>query len=1076
MRINSSFTGWESLTLQDLLVAYRKAKADCFYENTFPSAIKFAEYEQNLLENLKSLLSELTSKKGFSNNAALLGEFRLLPKKLGVEPKENKPTSNGHIHFSDPKRSFDHLVECKKLIPEFRVVGDFPVNMHIISALWINLIGHKFDSRLSVSCYGARLKRIKSDEELDKEAEKPFHITAIGSFTPYFEPYKKWRNDGLAAIRSEIEQERDVIAVSLDLKSYYHLIDPSFLSSNEFITYIGLGDQLSVEEKNFTNQLTKFMSKWSKVAQEHTKTLTSSKNTSVNGGLTIGLTASRIISNVLLYKWDKLIKERLTPIHYGRYVDDMIIVLRDSGTINNIDDLLKFMRERLGKLGNNVCLDRAKSADSTWQINLNKGYQKESLIQLQSDKQKLFILNKDAGKDLLDSIEREIHDLSSEYRLMPSPDQLENSTAASVLSASSTAGERADTFRRADGLSIRRLSWSLQLSHVENLAKDLPSNVWKKERADFYKFAHNHIIRADYIFDHYTYLPKLLGFAVSMEEWEEAAKIVNSSFSAIEKLKETIQLENNAHVCLNGKKISHVDEKVWAEVISSLTLSFIDASARNYTPALMKGDRKPNKVSKLASLFLEKLQARSEDINTPKNLYNIAPLLASADLAKTPYKYFVTKDTLPIVKEQFSDENDRYLLSEMEKTGVLDSNSLRDFTRALRASQKLVLEKSEFLSGVFRPYLFPTRPYTPVEIAEIDPKCVGLGDLEGQKPSVLWAKYVQALRGVWVKPILLNPENKIPSDAGNRQQNEAEKNVSGHPKCVVGNKKKTTITVALTNIMTSDEEWSESACNKPRLTLERYKRISDVVNSAIKLKPKPDYLLLPELSIPNKWISSIANRLSQSGISMIAGAEYNHLRDNQVLNRACLQLTDNRLGFPSAVRIWQNKNLPAPSEEKELLSKHGKKWSIETSKRPIYIHNDFHFSLMVCSELQNSKERVSLQGKVDSLMVLSWNSDLDTFSSLIESAALDIHSYTILVNNRKYGDSRVRAPRKKSYQRDLARLRGGQNDYCVAVTFDIGELRSFQTRATRWPDVSDPFKPTPEGYVSSSSRKRFPAK
>ncbi len=209
---------------------------------------------------------------------------------------------------------------------------------------------------------------------------------------------------------------------------------------------------------------------------------------------------------------------------------------------------------------------------------------------------------------------------------------------------------------------------------------------------------------------------------------------------------------------------------------------------------------------------------------------------------------------------------------------------------------------------------------------------------------------------------------------------------------------------------------------------------------------------------------------------MIAGAEYDHLHDNRVLNRACLQLTDNRLGFPSAVRIWQNKNLPAPSEEKELLSKHGKKWVEKTYKRPVYIHNDFHFSLMVCSELQNSKERVSLQGKIDSLMVLSWNSDLDTFSSLIESAALDIHSYTVLVNNRKYGDSRVRAPRKKSYQRDLARLRGGQNDYCVAVTFDIAELRSFQTRATRWPEKSDPFKPTPEGFVPSASRKRFPAK
>ena len=44
MNYKAEFKGWGELTLADLLVAYRKAKADCFFENTFPTAIKFAEY------------------------------------------------------------------------------------------------------------------------------------------------------------------------------------------------------------------------------------------------------------------------------------------------------------------------------------------------------------------------------------------------------------------------------------------------------------------------------------------------------------------------------------------------------------------------------------------------------------------------------------------------------------------------------------------------------------------------------------------------------------------------------------------------------------------------------------------------------------------------------------------------------------------------------------------------------------------------------------------------------------------------------------------------------------------------
>jgi hypothetical protein len=109
-------------------------------------------------------------------------------------------------------------------------------------------------------------------------------------------------------------------------------------------------------------------------------------------------------------------------------------------------------------------------------------------------------------------------------------------------------------------------------------------------------------------------------------------------------------------------------------------------------------------------------------------------------------------------------------------------------------------------------------------------------------------------------------------------------------------------------------------------------------------------------------------------------------------------------------------------------------------------------------------------------MVLSWNQDLETFSALIESAAIDIHAYAVLVNNRKYGDSRVRSPAKESFNRDLARVRGGDNDFCVVVTLDIDKLRAFQSRAKRWPEDGDFFKPVPEGFRPSPSRKRLPPK
>ena len=189
-------------------------------------------------------------------------------------------------------------------------------------------------------------------------------------------------------------------------------------------------------------------------------------------------------------------------------------------------------------------------------------------------------------------------------------------------------------------------------------------------------------------------------------------------------------------------------------------------------------------------------------------------------------------------------------------------------------------------------------------------------------------------------------------------------------------------------------------------------------------------------------------------------------------------LTDNRLGFPASVKIWQPKLEPAVEEDKVLISRYGKQWAYSElcnhKVKPIYVHNGTCFGLMVCSELQNSKARVGFQGEVDALMVLSWNQDLETFSALIEAAALDVHAYTILVNNRKYGDSRVRSPAKESFMRDLARVRGGDNDYVIAVTLDIDALRSFQSRAKRWPQEGDKFKPLPEGFKLYSKRKKTP--
>jgi len=752
----------------------------------------------------------------------------------------------------------------------------------------------------------------------------------------------------------------------------------------------------------------------------------------------------------------------------------MFLVLRDTNTIRNSQQLMQYLKDRMGA---EVISQVGKANDQTWKIQQGEDFQRQTQIILQSDKQKLFLLQGRAGLDLLDSIEKEIGELSSEHRLMPSPDQLDDSTAARVLSAAGAVGESADTLRRADGLTIRRLSWSLQLRHVETLARDLPPQEWQEQRLEFYQFAHNHILRPDNLFAHFTYLPRLLGFAISLNEWQQAEQIALRAYNSLQQLAKAIP--KGGGIAVNGVE-TKAGENLWPMVKGTLSWLFIDAASRYYDPNRLLLGQRSRKEQRLATLFLKGIFDSLLEVETlldfhfgSEDFEKKAPMVAMADLAKEPYKRILHSISAGKLVGQRESKKESRILKLMEASQLLNTETLKDFLKSTRLSRLEAVELGKRKNESYLPYLFPTRPLTPAEISELAPECVGLPRADGkrseQKPSVIWAQYTQALRGVWIKPTLLATE----------QDGKDMPDVQRSRKYIrIGTDRKNKITVALTNLKTEDKDWAAMACNRPNMSRERYQRISELVNQAIRLKPRPDYILFPELSIPLKWIDSLAARLSSMGISLIAGTEYRHFENGQLLSEACLVLTDNRLGYPATVKIWQPKLEPAVGEDNQLTAKFGKSWAFSKLQgkrgKPVYIHNNLHFGVMVCSELQNSKARVRFQGEVDALMVLSWNQDLETFASLIESAALDIHAYTILVNNRKYGDSRVRSPAKESFMRDIARVRGGDNDFVIAATLDIEALRAFQSRAKRWPEIGDKFKPVPEGFKLNKSRRKLP--
>lgn len=285
------------------------------------------------------------------------------------------------------------------------------------------------------------------------------------------------------------------------------------------------------------------------------------------------------------------------------------------------------------------------------------------------------------------------------------------------------------------------------------------------------------------------------------------------------------------------------------------------------------------------------------------------------------------------------------------------------------------------------------------------------------------------------------------------------------------------VRIAITSFLTDESSWSNAANGTPDLSKERYKRLVRLANAIVKARPRPHYVVFPELAIPRAWVRTLAHHFLKARISLITGVEYarsNAGQPNQVVSDARLYLTDNRLGYQSFCVLTQRKGIPAHHERDLLRSRFGLELAspdpIACRKR-VYRHFGFNFGVLICSELTDIEHRLKMRGNIDNLFVLSWNQDLESFASLLEASALDIHCFTTLVNNRLYGDSRVRAPFKDSWRRDLVRVKGGLDDYFVVTELKIADLREFQSHAEPPPG---PFKPIPEGFVIDPRRRRVP--
>lgn len=992
-------------TLHDLGLAFRKAKVDIYY-SSHASLFAIAEYEKELANNLQSLMEKLNgADEDWVRAPSFLGGWTLAPKGVSCNGKKAYCEDNGTLPiFSSPEEEWENLCalldndkdkKYERPEAEFRLMARCSLDFHVLSSLWLLKVGHIYDEKLGDCAFGSRLRRGLNEK---------VNPLSLGSFRPYLKPFRDWRDGGIDAMRRALSAKKRVVSLTADVSSFYHELNPGFMVDEKFKKLLELG--LSPEQEKLNRLFIQALESWA-------------QSTPLKKGLPVGLPASAVVANVALVELDRLIEQQVAPLYYGRYVDDILLVMENGANFRSSKTLWEWLFDRAdGMLG---WVEGKKE-----QIQFKPDYLGDSKVRFANQKNKVFLLEGETGLTLVDSIAHQIHERASEWRSLPNLPLSATHVATDLVAATQHDGEIADNLRKTDALTMRRAGFAIKLRDFEAYERDLQPDAWKEHRKAFFRAFCQHVLVLPHFFELAIYLPRVVKLATACEDFESLRKIIQR----LEHIYQTVE-----KTCRPTIKACTVEQKVdepgiLARWKSQLDLTLDESIISAFPPHLSK----TGKVAWQAHIVEAGIQIGGLPV---KSLQSQQALLFSFDLAHQPFrviglpKEMVSQRGVPAKKSVTVLGAPQLLLPPELVTGTATLSSWIRFTQ-----------------GLPHGLLFATRPFNLAELFVIAREPFAEASHAALKEVVL------ALRGFTLddKTPSFDKKGVLQIPDGEGQQ---------------------TVGITVSSWKTELQSWVASIMRTPDPDAKRYARLNKLVNSVISGPKRSRYFVLPELALPAHWFMRIALKLQARGISLITGVEYLHASRSRVRNQVWAALSHDGLGFPSTMIYRQDKQRPALHEEQELQRLAGLELRPDRHwpKPPIVQHGRFRFALLVCSELTNIGYRAALRGQVDALFVPEWNQDTETFNALVESAALDIHAYIVQCNDRQYGDSRIRAPSKDSWLRDVLRVKGGTDDYSVTGVIDIEALRAFQSS---YRSPCGEFKPVPDGFEIAFERRVLP--
>lgn len=1095
---------WDSL-----FFAYRKAKADVYYQST--DRVKLLKYEENLEQNIESLFNAINDGPGASLFAdpSFTGTGAFLPKSLDLDPEDIMPTTPSNVTtvYTSPQEQWEQEVSKTEGIDKpfeasFRLMSDCGIGLHVLSALWIMLVGEEIDRNLfEKSPYANRIRRTR---------DKKYNRSSLGTFERYVNGYNKWITDATDAMDELIKQKKKVASFSTDAAEYFHRIPASLLSSKWFKEKHLRPLKTTDLKVRLTECLNQSLINWEKRTTSDLRLSTDESSTPALG-LPVGLSCSAFLGNVVLDDFDKLIKEEIKPAYYGRYVDDITLVMEWHEEFTTPQKVWEWIGKRTDRItmampdnAQDLCdtpnvLFRVipSELDCSQEDSNNDAFN----VIFKANKTKLLVADAESGQRTIDALKHSLQERSSEWRLLARTPIDADDIGAELVSALDEAGERATRSSQLRTLSSTKSNLSLWLREYEQIENLCDPDTWRKNRVEFYKVVMEQLLTPLKILSYSAFINRSLALALNCGDLKQFQFLVSSAEKAI------TQIERNAKPKISPKSLRSEQDifRVFRNSMRNSIRELIYATSPTSATALQKLD-----LAQFVSDEFNKtrIRRRHSIFRTEERLTDYYYRLFNRDLALIPFKEVLSPAEISSVDFSGWKSGDcnventlaakvgtaRYpsdIFSAIGlKCGVTNSN----FWKNILLRSRLHIQ---FPDGtiddprIFAPLVFPTRPVSVLQAISwssyLLPESITPSNPRPQSEITFddLNEWITFLRGFSMKSAISatverDYEQLSSSDALPPPNDSIRFGVDDtgtvvripRQSSVLSEDKK----IAVTSIFTDPDQITRSIAGKISLDYKVYRSFAKLIDQIVSPWPansKPDYVLFPELIMPAPWFEWFGNHLAtKHGIGLISGITYlKGQSPDQVHNQIWASLPTSIIGYPIAAVYRQDKQQPAHGEEQNLRNYRPAKIlkpHVKWSKPPVIWHGDFAFALLICSELTNIAHRTSLRGKIDALFVAEKNRDLNTFESLVDSAALDIHAYIAQSNSREFGDSRIRAPKKESHERDVARVRGGMNDHFVVGNIEVRRLREFQT----WHYKGTDFKPLPDGFREDFDENR----